>query len=182
MSRAAPVAPRPRTPPTEKFVRAFAEVRDELIGTLLSMLGSYEDAQDVAQEAFLKCWRARRKLRRIRNVKAWIYCVALNAARDLQRNAWRRRSRPLDQALAPPTHPEVSPADALAHGEALDRLRVALFDLRPEEREIFLLRQNGDLTYEQIAVLRRRPVGTVKTQMRSALIKLRKVLQEPALV
>jgi RNA polymerase sigma-70 factor, ECF subfamily len=180
MFTAAPVAPRSRTTPTERFVRAFAEVRDELIGTLMATLGSQEDAQDVAQEAFLKCWRARRKLRRIRNVKAWIFRVALNAARDLQRNAWRRKSRPLDESLPPPSHPEVSPADALAHRESLDRLRNALLDLRPEEREVFLLRQNGELTYEQIAVLRRRPVGTIKTQMRTALIKLRKVLQERA--
>jgi RNA polymerase sigma-70 factor (ECF subfamily) len=180
MSRAAPVAPRSRTAPTEKFVRAFAAVRDELIGTLLSMLGSYDDAQDVAQEAFLKCWRARRKLRRVRNLKAWIFRIALNAARDLQRNAWRRKSRPLDADLAPPPL-EVSPADVVVHGEALERLRSALLDLRAEEREVFLLRQNGELTYEQIATLRHRPVGTVKTQMRTALIKLRKVLQEPTL-
>jgi RNA polymerase sigma-70 factor (ECF subfamily) len=165
-------------PPTERFVRAFAEVREELIGTLLAMLGSYEDAQDVAQEAFLKCWRARRKLRHVRNVKAWVFHIALNAARDLRRNAWRRRSRPLDAALAPAPYPEIGPADLLVHDEALDRLRAALIDLRVEEREVFLLRQNGELTYEQIGALRRRPVGTVKTQMRSALIKLRQVLQE----
>jgi RNA polymerase sigma-70 factor (ECF subfamily) len=157
-------------------VRAFAESREELVGTLLTMLGSYEDAQDVTQEAFLKCWRARRQVRRVRHVKAWIYRVAVNTARDLQRNAWRRKSRPLDPAIVAPSDRDASPAEALAQGETLDRLRAALVDLRPEERDIFLMRQNGDLTYEQIADLRRRPVGTVKTQMRSALIKLRKVL------
>ncbi len=182
MSRAATVAPRCRTQPSPRLLRAFAEVRDELLGTLAGHLGSHEDAQDVAQETFLKCWRARRKVRRVRNVKAWIFRIALNAARDLQRNAWRRKSRPLEQA--PPPLPErlVSPGDVLVHGEEIDRLRAALFDLRPEERDIFLLRQNGNLTYEEIAVLRRRPVGTVKTQMRTALIKLRKVLQEPTSV
>ena len=50
--------------------------------------------------------------------------------------------------------------------------------LRPEEKAVFLLRQNGDLTYEEIAELRRSPVGTVKTQMRSALQKLRRVLKD----
>jgi RNA polymerase sigma-70 factor (ECF subfamily) len=178
MSRAAPVAPRCRTQPTEKLLRAFIEVREELLGTLAGHLGSHEDALDVAQEAFLKCWRARRKLHRVRNLKAWIFRIALNAARDLQRNAWRRKSRPLDQAPTPPPQDGASPGDVLSYGEDLDRLRAALFDLRPEERDVFLLRQNGDLTYEEIAVLRRRPVGTVKTQMRTALIKLRKVLQE----
>ena len=54
--------------------------------------------------------------------------------------------------------------------------RDALMHLRPEEKEVFLLRQNGALTYEQIAELHARPVGTIKTQMRSALMKLRKVL------
>jgi RNA polymerase sigma-70 factor (ECF subfamily) len=53
---------------------------------------------------------------------------------------------------------------------------LALLDLRQEEKEVFLLRQNGGLTYEQIAEVRNSPVGTVKTQMRAALQKLRKVL------
>ena len=50
--------------------------------------------------------------------------------------------------------------------------------LRPEEQAVFLLRQNADLTYEEIAELRRSPVGTVKTQMRAALHKLKQVLKE----
>jgi RNA polymerase sigma-70 factor (ECF subfamily) len=50
--------------------------------------------------------------------------------------------------------------------------------LRPDEKEVFLLRQNAGLTYEEIASLRSSPVGTVKTQMRSAVAKLRQTLQE----
>ena len=65
---------------------------------------------------------------------------------------------------------------SLEDREALERLREAIAHLRPEEKEVFLLRQNGDLTYEQIAEIRNAPVGTVKTQMRTALQKLRKVL------
>ena len=69
----------------------------------------------------------------------------------------------------------ITPLHGLALNE-VQRLRLALMDLRPEEQEVFLLRQNGELTYEQIAEMHNRPVGTVKTQMRSALQKLRKVL------
>ena len=69
---------------------------------------------------------------------------------------------------------------SLEDREALDRLREAITLLRPEEREVFLLRQNGDLTYEQIADIRGAPVGTVKTQMRAALQKLRRVLNPEA--
>ena len=78
---------------------------------------------------------------------------------------------------APPAAVEISPADQMADKETLDHLRAALLELRPEEKAIFLLRQNADLTYEEIAELRRCPVGTVKTQMRTALQKLRRVLK-----
>ena len=69
-----------------------------------------------------------------------------------------------------------SPTQTVEEQETLGMLRDALMHLRPEEKEVFLLRQNGELTYEQIAELHDRPVGTIKTQMRSALMKLRKVL------
>jgi RNA polymerase sigma-70 factor (ECF subfamily) len=162
----------------ERLVQAFLEVRAELVSTLFFLLGNYEDAQDATQEAFVKCWRRRHKAARIRNYRAWIFRVGLNAARDLQRNAWRRRARPLEHAPAPDGCSSSSPADVLVRGEDMERLRTALLDLRREEKEVFLLRQNGDLTYEDIARVCRRPVGTVKTQMRAALQKLRRVLHD----
>ena len=158
------------------FVCAFNEVRAELVSTLFFVLGNQEDAQDAAQEAFLKCWRSRQTLVDVRSFRAWIFRVGLNAAKDLQRSAWRRRARPL--MSAPEASVENSPADQLSDKESLDHLRQALMELRPEEKAVFLLRQNGDLTYEEIAELRRSPVGTVKTQMRSALEKLRRVLKD----
>jgi RNA polymerase sigma-70 factor (ECF subfamily) len=162
----------------DEFVRAFNEVRAELVSTLFYLLGNHEDAQDAAQDAFLKCWRSREGLAEVRNVRAWIFRVGLNAAKDLQRNAWRRRAKPL---AGPPAQCEaktISPSEAVERGEDLQRLREALLDLRPEEKAVFLLRQNADLTYEEIAELRRCPVGTIKTQMRTALQKLRRVLKD----
>jgi RNA polymerase sigma-70 factor (ECF subfamily) len=172
--------PRPpgRKSRRDALVRAFSDVRDELTATLYYLLGNHDDAQDMAQEAFLKCWRKPRCLVRVRNLRAWIFRVGVNAAKDLQRNAWRRRMRPLEAAV-PRLEPErCAPAEVIVRHEETDRLRVALLDLRREEKEVFLLRQNGDLTYEQIARMLRRPVGTVKTQMRAALQKLRGVLRE----
>ena len=163
----------------EDFVRAFNGMRTELVSTLFFVLGNNEDAQDVTQEVFLKCWRTRTTLVDVKNLRAWIFRVGLNAAKDLQRNAWRRKAKLLGDATPPEvTGKSVTPADALENKETLERLRRALLELRPEEKEVFLLRQNGDLTYEEIAALRRTPVGTVKTQMRSALQKLRRVLKD----
>lgn len=160
----------------DDLVRLFNEIRDELVSTLLYLLGNADDAQDAAQEAFLKCWRARQTLPDVQNLRAWIFRVGLNAAKDHQRSAWSRKARPLpEDDLMGPVRDE-PPGQSLEDQEELDRLRDAIALLRPEEREVFLLRQNGNLTYEQIAEIRNAPVGTVKTQMRTALQKLRKVL------
>ena len=84
--------------------------------------------------------------------------------------------RPTPPSLMMMAGNDPAPGQALEHKESVERLRQAILDLREEEKEVFLLRQNGELTYEQIAEVSHRPVGTVKTQMRSALQKLRKVL------
>ncbi len=160
----------------EMLVRAFTELRDDLISTLWFVLGNRDDAQDTAQEAFLKCWRAQESLPEVQDIRAWIFRVGLNAAKDLQRSAWRRRVKPLRGAEMMLTDHAVSADQMLQDHECIARLRVALGELRQEEKEVFLLRQNGELTYEQIAEMQNRPVGTVKTQMRSALQKLRRVL------
>jgi RNA polymerase sigma-70 factor (ECF subfamily) len=162
--------------PGELLVRAFNDSRDELLSTLCYLLGNADDAQDVAQEAFLRCWRAQESLAGVENIRAWIFRVSINAAKDLQRSAWRRKARPLPGGDVLPLLDASAPSEEAEHRETVLRVREALVHLRPEEREVFLLRENGELTYEQIAEMRQRPVGTVKTQMRSALTKLRKLL------
>jgi RNA polymerase sigma-70 factor, ECF subfamily len=171
---AQPISDAPVQPTSgELLLRTFTDLRDELVSTLCFLLGNAEDAQDVAQEAFLRCWRTQEGLADIQNLRAWIFRVGLNAAKDLQRSAWRRRVKPLLGADAMPMPESPSPLSGLENQETLQRLRQALLHLRPEEKEVFLLRQNGELTYEQIAELSERPVGTVKTQMRAALRKIR---------
>jgi RNA polymerase sigma-70 factor (ECF subfamily) len=162
--------------PPEKLLAVFNELRDELVSTLWYILGNREDAQDTAQEAFLKIWRTQDSLNEVRDMRAWIFRVALNAAKDLQRSAWYRRAKLMSGEEVMLMGHEAAPGDALENQESIDQLRRAIVHLRPDEKEVFLLRQNGDLTYEQIAEIRQSPIGTVKTQMRSALHKLRQIL------
>ncbi len=163
-------------PPGELLLRTFTELRDDLVSTLWFLLGNPDDAQDIAQEVFLRCWRAQSGLPEVRDLRAWIFRVALNAARDVQRSAWRRRVKPLLGEDIMQLADGAAPPQIVEDQESLLRIRQALLQLRPEEKEVFLLRQNGELTYDQIAQMRKCPIGTVKTQMRTALEKLRKVL------
>src|SRR5918911_4771178 len=78
-------------PADHPLVPAFNALRDELVSTLVYLLGNRDDALDAAQETFLKCWRARETLPEVHNLRAWIFRVGMNTARDLQRSAWARR-------------------------------------------------------------------------------------------
>lgn len=154
---------------------AFARYQDELLGTLFYLVGNAEDARDALQDAFIKCWRHRAEVDGIDNLKAWIFRIALNTGRDLRSSAWRRRRSPLGEEPMLMTKDASAHAD-LEHQEELARVRQALVALRPEEQEVFLLRQNGQLSYDEIARTVGIPLGTVKTRMRLALEKLRVAL------
>lgn len=156
---------------------AFVQLQDSLLGTLYYLVGNKEDAQDALQETFVKAWRHRYELPKIRNLKAWIFRIALNTGRDMRSTAWSVRRRQLAEEHAMLEAKVESPDEALSRKEQVEQIRDAIVTLRPEEQEVFLLRQNGDMTYEEIADAMGLPSGTVKTRMRLALAKLRKSLK-----
>ncbi len=164
--------------PGDALEQAFVCYQSELMGMLYHMLGHADDARDALQDAFVKCWRNREQVAEIQNLKAWIFRVALNTARDLRQTAWRRHKKglPEDETTIPSR--QQSPEAQVEHSEQLLLVRNAVSALRAEEQEVFLLRQNGQLTYEQIAEMLDVPTGTVKTRMRLALIRLRETLAQ----
>lgn len=166
----------PANPAEQELLDVFEENRRGLLSTLFYVVANIEDARDVLQDAFVKCWLHREELPQIDNLRAWIYRIALNTARDRKKSAWSRRRESLlgaDDMLSPP---DQSPEAVLLRDEELGRVRAAILSLQPAEQEIFLLRQNGTLTYEEIAESTGIAVGTVKTRMRSALRKMREAV------
>jgi RNA polymerase sigma-70 factor (ECF subfamily) len=176
--QAPPDSPRHRPAGRARLEQVFTTCQAQLLGTLYCLLGNVEDARDAFQEAFVKCWRHAAELDGVENLKAWVFRVVLNTGRDLRDSAWRRKRRTLPEEEAMPTSPASQPCERVEADERVSRLRQALARLRPEEQEVFLLRQNGELTYEEIAAQLGIPTGTVKTRMRGALAHLRSVLQE----
>ena len=153
----------------------FHDARGELLGTLYYLIGNMEDAKDALQETFLKCWRKHDQLDSIENLKAWVFRIALNTGRDIRKTAWKRRRQSLAEDAIMFSTSESPEAD-LVRNEQIDQLSQAIIRLRPNEQEVFLLRQNGGLTYEQIAEATGLPLGTVKTRMRAAISRLRETV------
>lgn len=162
-----------RPTPSDQLVDTFNDLRDELVSTLWYVLGDRHEAQEAARATFQKCWETRQDLEHTPNARTWILFVALNVARARQRSAWHRRARQSGQAnsLSATSDPPVNDQQLQEN-----RLRLAIHNLRQDEKEVFLLRQNSNLTFEEIASIRRSPVGVSREQMRAALAKLRQYL------
>ena len=133
------------------------------------------DALEAFQEAFAKCTRRMDSAMAVENLEAWIFRIALNVGRDMRSSAWRRRRRPLAEDESA-TGDEQGPATTSSPADPLVQVRRALLELRPGEQEVFLLRQDGQMTYDEIAQVLDVPVSTVKSRMQLALVRLRESL------
>ena len=164
--------------PEAVLVQAFQSFESELLGTMYHILGNIEDARDACQEAFVRCWNHKDSLREIQNVRGWVFRIAYNISLDLRRSAWRKRRQPLGEDEANLTATELQPDSKMLQTEELNRIREAIQSLDEGEKEVFLLRQNGEMSFEQVAQTLDIPLGTAKTRMRRAVMKLHGILAE----
>lgn len=159
--------------PGAALTARFQALRERLAGTAWHVVGDREDAREAVQEAFLRCWRTEDRGRDVRDLDAWIFAVLLNVARDLRRRRAVRRAEALPPEDDMSPLEQQDPARRAVAREDLVRVRAAIRELPDGEREVFLLRQNGDLPYERIAETLGIPANTAKTRMRRALLRLR---------
>jgi RNA polymerase sigma factor (sigma-70 family) len=165
------------TAPDPDLQQLFQAHRHGLAGAVRSVLGATVDAAELLQDAFLKCWRQWQLGARPADPVAWIFVITWNTAIDARRQRQRRpRHEPFDEATTVTTTIQPSPSHALEQREAVARAQAAIAGLGDPEQQVFLMRTAGELTFEAIATTLAIPVGTAKTRMRSALLKLRTTL------
>lgn len=137
--------------------------RQRVVGFCRSLLGQQHDAEDVAQETFLRVCRHLHHWDQQREFEPWLMAIAGNRCRTALA---ARRRRPVPQPL-----PDL-PAEGQQHERAADQLReevrLAVATLRAEYREAFLLFHERQLSYQEIADRLDVPLGTVKTWVHRA--------------
>lgn len=149
---------------------------------LLRMMGSREEAEDVAQETFLSLYRHGRRFRGEARFSTFVYRVAANAALNRRRTLGRSRNRvkKLAERHAAgddlPSSPR-DPEDATAGGELSDHVRDALQRLSPALRMPVVLYDIDGLSYAEIAKVLGVAEGTVKSRIHRARQALRIELQ-----
>ena len=136
----------------------------------LHMLSRPEEAEDAAQETFLKAYRALDSFRGECDEKTWLMRIAINTCRDMRRSRWTRH---VDRRVTPEMLPEASaPFD-----ERDEELTLALMCLPPKQREAVLLRYYQRMSLAQTAQAMGVTVSTVSKQLGRALRSLRGILE-----
>jgi RNA polymerase sigma-70 factor (ECF subfamily) len=157
------------------FVRRF---QARVFGLALTIVGDRESAQDVAQETFIRAWRyaAAYDSRRGR-VATWLLRIARNSAIEV---AHLRRYEPMDPEVIvklPISSSDMGPEEWSIGIDESQRLRRAIALLPDEQRRALVLAAFYGRTSREISESEEIPIGTAKTRIRAAMLKLRSVLE-----
>jgi len=167
-------------------VYAFDQIvhryKDPLINFVYHFLGNRIDAEDVIQETFLRVYKNKHLYRSIAKFYTWIYTIAGNLAKTELRRRRRRRVLSISQMGyadkdydIPDT---VSTPDKVVDGEMKeDLIRKEIDDLPVKFKEVIVLRDIQEFSYEEIGAILKIPIGTVKSRVNRGRLRLQKRLK-----
>lgn len=164
---------------TEAFGEIVRRWERKIFALAYGILGSPEDAHDAAQETFIAAYRNLSGFRGDARVSSWLHRIAVNQCITRQRRARVRRETGIEDErdsagesfLAAAEH--ASPANSAERREAAEAVRRAVAALPPELREVVLMKEFEELTFQEIADALEVPLSTVKSRLYTALRQLR---------
>jgi RNA polymerase sigma-70 factor (ECF subfamily) len=167
---------------TEAFGALVERYQHRLLGSLIHVTGSAEQAQDIAQDAFVHAFEKLSTFRGQSAFYSWLFRIALNAAVSARRKT-KRVTGSID-AIREATgdepidgRPSSAPENATHVGDRQRLVQRALAQLPEEYRTALVLKEMDDLKYEEIADLLGVPLGTVRSRIHRARQELRARLQ-----
>ena len=157
--------------------------KDPLINFVYHFLGDRIDAEDVVQETFLRVYRNKHLYRNIAKFSTWIYTIASNLAKTELRRRRRRRLLSLsqmgydDKDYEPVDEFMQSPEGIVDSGMQEKIIRKEIDDLPVKFKEVVLLRDVQEFSYEEISQILGIPIGTVKSRVNRGRLRLQKRLR-----
>jgi RNA polymerase sigma-70 factor (ECF subfamily) len=168
---------------------AFGEIvrrwERRIFALSFGMLGREEDARDATQETFLAAFRNLRGFRGEAKVSSWLHRIAVNQCITRQRRAKVRGETALDDegeadgaSYFAPAH--ASPARTAEARQRTEAVRRAVSALPPELRQVIVMKEFEELTFQEIASALELPLSTVKSRLYTALKQLQMRLKNLA--
>jgi RNA polymerase sigma-70 factor (ECF subfamily) len=169
---------------TDAFTILVGRYKDPLTNYVVRFVGDRDAADDVVQDVFVRVFRKKNAYRPVAKFSTWIYTIAAN----LSKTELRRRRKHVffslsrgkeDSDRQPLEIPDLRfAADTPAEKESRNLLiQQALDALNPKFKEILILADIQDLTYEEITAITGMNIGTVKSRLNRARAKLQKMLR-----
>ena len=169
----------------EAFNSLVLAYQDSLYNTALRILGDEDLAADATQEAFLSAFRALNGYRG-GSFRAWLLRTVTNACYDELRRKKRRPTTPLEPETADGeevesprwlTDPNASPEESLDQAELEHAIQHCLENLPTDFRSVVVLADIQGLDYSEVAAVVKIPLGTIKSRLARARLRLRECLQ-----
>lgn len=161
----------------EEFTRVFTEIYPSLCRFLESLLGNHAAAQDIAQECFMRLFRQKSKDIKPDEARFWLFRVARNLALNEIRNSKKRGSF-LGRIIEAFYAPRPDQAEVYEHDEAT-RLAIGMLQVLPEhQRAVLLLREQEEMSYQEIAQV----LSVSEAKVKVDLFRARKALQKKVAV
>jgi RNA polymerase sigma-70 factor (ECF subfamily) len=170
---------------TEAFGTLVARYQERLYPTVLRLIGSAEDAEDILQDTFVRAFEKLDQFQGDSSFYTWIYRIAVNLAlsgyrrrrvRSLLRPKFDRRAVCREDEL-PDESPDADPTIPLERVEREQLVEAALNKLGPEHRAVVVLKDFDGHRYEEISAILNVPVGTVRSRLHRARCELRERLR-----
>ncbi|MFW6347110.1 MAG: RNA polymerase sigma factor [Cyclonatronaceae bacterium] len=171
----------------QAFNLLMKRYRRRLYHYLLGYTRSPEDAEDLVQETFFRVYKSRNAYEEIARFSTWLYTIAINLARTHFKKQRRVQYASIDEtydgksggdAAVVYQLPDISPAaDETLHSKMMvGRVKRAIYALPEEYGELLHLRENKEMSYEEIASAAGLPMGTVKSRINRGRTRLQQVL------
>jgi RNA polymerase sigma-70 factor (ECF subfamily) len=165
-----------------KDSEAFGEIvkrwERKIFALCFGMLGREDDARDAAQETFIAAYRNLAKFRGEARVSSWLHRIAVNQCLTTKRRAKTRSEDYLDDETGEEDRVFVaslsySPANEAEQGERLVIVRQAVGSLPLELRQVVVMKEFEEMTFQEISETLELPLSTVKSRLYTALRQLR---------
>jgi RNA polymerase sigma-70 factor, ECF subfamily len=161
---------------------AFAEIVTGFLPRVLVVARSFlrleADAEEVAQDVFLKVHQKIGSFKADSRLYTWVYRITVNAARDHQRRRARDPKTVDEDVVVEPASTAEGPLLQASRRELVSEIRQAIADLPPRHRDLILLREIEGLEYEEIAATLGIPMGSVASGLLRARARLRALLEQ----